>query len=161
MQRLILYSLIAIGLSGCIAPVRTPPPSTVTVSLPVELKTESLITPPLVSTQEQLTYMNDEMLFDYVTTLNWEMFRNYSTVRVVNQYATSRGWSSPDTTPICRYARIPELPDLKDFDAKKVKDGDELTELLLVYIYDIQSESEITKAVFDENLSKLQYFCIY
>ncbi len=110
--------------------------------------------------QEELKDMANDTLYDYVTGLNWEMFRSYSEMRVINQYAVSRGWTVPDTAPICRYARIPDLPVMAEFTHAGEESG-ELMELLMVYIYDMQTTHAVTKAVFEENLSHLKFFCVY
>ena len=166
MNQLLLLTIIVLTLAGCttILPPSQPPPKTVTVDLPVPLTSvgiKEISNNVLTVNQDFLMDMSDEILFNYVTMLNWEMFRSYSTIRIVNQYATSRGWSSPDTTPICRYSRIPRLAEIKAFSDSGDKDAAALTESLMVYIHDIQAENEITKAVWDDNIRKLRFFCIY
>lgn len=159
-MKLLVSVAITLMLMGCTATVpelsaETPAPMTIVVDK------NGLINLEKTLPQVKLSKMGEKELFEYVTTLNWRMFRHYSTIRIVNQYARTRGWDSPDATPICRYAVIPDLPDIKEFSTDTVTDGQDLTEMLMVYIYDIQSEADITRAVFEEQVKQMQFFCIY
>lgn len=167
MKRLLLYAATLLFTVGCAGNAFRPPPPQVTVKVPTTIKNYKTVSETNVldietaAKQRDLVLMSDEQLYKYVTTLNWDMFRHYSAMRVVNQYAASRGWQSPDTAPICRYAIIPDLPDIKRFKSDLISDSEELTEKLMVYIYDIQAESKVTKAVFNANRENMQFFCIY
>ena len=172
MKKLLIPALVFL-LSGCVArPGEPPPPPDINVTVESQNTNQTEATATSIATsksfiiksaisQKALMNMDNRDLYDYVTTLNWDLFRHYSTMRVVNQYAQSRGWSSPKTDPICRYARIPDIPDMKQFNADSNANDQELAEMLMVYIYDIQTEAEMTKAVYESNVEQMRFFCIY
>lgn len=144
----------AILLSGCVhnpTPLAVEPKKDPTAAIPL----------PLEVSHSALARMSDDELHSYVSTLNWNTFRSYSALRVINQYAASRGWEPPKTAPICRYARIPSIPDMPSFKADAIEGKDDLERKLMVYVYDAQTENDITRAVFEEKLSQMRFFCIY
>lgn len=101
--------------------------------------------------------------YDYVDDFNWYLNYLFSYTIVLNDYAESRGWMSPDMVPICRIVNWQVMEELPKFDPKAdpSRDLSRFEWELVDYIKTIKDKYKDATAELSTIQSTQRILCVY
>lgn len=97
----------------------------------------------------------------YTTDMNWYLFYLFSYTKILNQYAMERGWSPPNTEPLCKVFAWPRSLDIPNFSYKEGMTPEELDVELTIFITNAKKAYEGQVRLFDEAENWQRRLCIY
>ncbi len=164
-----------VGVAGCsgfphIHPAPIPPPMETKTVLPVivaETPTVSFKPPLTVATLppniNEYTNINEDVIVlkGYATDLNWYMFYLFSYTHVINQFAIARGWTPPETAPLCKTFTWPKQMDVPLFEYHEGMALEDLDFELTLFISEAKAHYEGQQRLFTEAELWQRRLCMY
>lgn len=167
-----------VGVAGCsgfphVHPGLPPPPPPKVEIKPVlpivvpEAKNTSYKPPLTVATLppniNEYDNINDDVIVlkGYATDLNWYMFYLFSYTHVINQFAIARGWTPPETAPLCKTFTWPKQMDVPLFEYREGMALEDLDFELTLFISEAKAHYEGQQRLFTEAELWQRQLCMY
>lgn len=100
-------------------------------------------------------------LDEYVNAVNWYLMISFSRAKTINEYALSRGWKPPETSPLCKLVMWPTLDELPKFKSKYQNDSNKFKWELTNHIRKVQDKYIEAVREYDDTLAKQLEQCLY
>ncbi len=116
--------------------------------------------PHIIKGTDPLDNVDD--MENYVDSLNWYFNYLFAYVKVVNEYAATKGYTPPRTTPICKLITLPSLNKIPSFNSKSLNtEGHEFEQELTNYIIKLKSLAKDDREDIKNVTHYQKYLCIY
>lgn len=168
MFKKIIVGLISAVLVGC---QMTPPVTTIeTVNTTPKGKEliSKLLTPPFqeisappITTNYTDVDTDDIVLYKYTDDLNWYLFYLFGYASIVNSFAIDKGYTPPDTPPICKVVKWPKFEEIPRFEYSADTTLESIEMELMLYINALKEQYEAQESRFNDAELTQRKLCIY